>query len=493
MAADTTTTDPALASARELAARIARRELSSRELLEHFVRRIERLNPPLNAVVTLDLERARARADAADAALARGESWGPLHGLPITVKDSFETAGLRTTCGAPHHAEHVPERDAIAVQRLVDAGCVVFGKTNTPFLAGDVQTYNPVHGVTRNAWDPERTPGGSSGGAVTAVACGLTAFELGSDLGGSIRTPCGWSGVYGLKTSHGVVPLRGHVPGPPGTLAESDLGVVGPIARDADDLELLLDVLAGPLPERAIAWRLELPPARRTRLRDYRVAAWLDDPAYPVDAQVLERLSGTVDALRAAGVAVDDTARPAFALADAMRTYQRLLYAILAAGFPDEAFRRFVELAPSLPQDAPDSFSRFVLFGTARHRDWLAANELRERFRRELARFFERYDVLLCPIVPVPAIAHDHSEPMTDRRITVNGESRPYFDLFAWISVASLTYAPAVAAPIGATPDGLPIGVQIVGPYLEDRTPIDFARRLADVVGGFVPPPRAVS
>lgn len=482
-------TEPTFASARELAARLARRELSSRELLEHYAARVERLNPPLNAVVTLDLERARARADAADAARARGESWGPLHGLPVTIKDTFETEGLRTTAGAPQYAEHVPAQNAVAVQRLLDAGAVVFGKTNAPFMGGDVQTYNPVFGVTSSAWNVAHTPGGSSGGATTALAAGFTSFELGSDIGGSIRTPCNWSGVYGLKPTYGIVPMRGHIPGPPGTLSAEDLCVAGPLARDADDLELLLDVLAGPLPEQGVAWRLALPPARRTSLRDYRVAAWLDDPAFPVDAAVSERLHATVAALRAQGVTVDEAARPAFALADCMRTYQRLLYAVLAAGFPEHAFDGLASLAPGMDPDATDPFSRFVTFGTARHRDWIYANEARERLRAAMAEFFARHDVLLCPVTPVPPIRHDHGEPMTDRKIAVNGAERSYFDLFAWISLATLTYLPAVSAPVGTTSAGLPVGVQIVGPYLEDRTPIDFARRLAEVMGGFVAPP----
>lgn len=477
------------ASARELAARIARRELSSRELLDHFLARVERLNPALNAVVTLDVERARERADAADAALARGESWGPLHGVPITIKDTFETEGLRTTGGASQYAQHVPERHAVAVQRLVDAGCVVFGKTNAPLLGGDVQTYNAVFGVTRSPWHHEHTPGGSSGGAAAAIAAGLTPCELGSDIGGSIRTPANWTGIYGLKTTYGIIPMRGHVPGPPGTLADADLCVAGPLARDADDLALLLDVLAGPLPEHAVGWRLELPPPRRASLREYRVAAWLDDPAFPVDAAVAERLHATVDALRKAGVRVDERARPAFALADCKRDYQRLLYAVIAAGYPREAFEAFVNVAATVDPEASDAFSRFVRYGTARHRDWLAANQLRERYRAAMAEFFREHDILLLPVTSVPPIPHDHSEPMPARTIVVNGAPRPYVDLFAWISIATLTYLPAAVAPAGLTASGLPVGVQIVAPYLEDRTAIDFARHLGALTGGFRAPP----
>jgi amidase len=262
------------------------------------------------------------------------------------------------------------------------------------------------------------------------------------------------------------------------------------MARDAGDLDLLLDVLAGPLPETAVAWRLTLPPPRRAALREYRVAAWLDDASCPVDEEVSARLRATVEALRRAGVTVDEAARPAFPLADSLRTYQRLVYPILAGGFPEQAFEHLAAVAPSLPADAEDPFSRFVRFGTGRHRDWLAANEARLRFRAALADLFRTHDVLLCPITPVPPIVHDHTDPMTERRITVNGERRSYFDLFAWISIATLAYLPAVAAPAGTTRGGLPVGVQVVGPYLEDRTPIDFARRLAEVTGGFVPPPR---
>lgn len=481
--------DLAFASARALLARMARREISSRELLDLFAARVERHDGTLNAVVTLDLERARARADAADAALARGESWGPLHGLPVTIKDTWETAGLRTTSGSPQLAEHVPRADAVAVRRLRDAGCIVFGKTNTPLFGGDVQTYNDVFGVTRSAWDPERTPGGSSGGAATAVATGMTAFELGSDIGGSIRTPAGWCGVYGLKTSYGIVPMRGHVSPPPGTLSAPDLCVAGPLARDASDLDLLLDVLAGPLDEEAVGWRLALPPPRRRTLREYKVAAWLDDASFPVDAAVADRLHATVAALRAAGVTVDERARPTFALADCMRDYQRLLYAALAADYPRTTFDAFAARAASIDPDASDGFSRFVLFGTARHRDWLAARETAMRHRVALRDFFREHDVLLCPVTPVPAIPHDQSEPMPSRTIVVDGAERPYFDLFAWISIATLGYLPAVSAPVGRTRDGLPVGVQIVAPYLEDRTAIDFARRLGDVVGGFERPP----
>jgi amidase len=482
------TDDLAFAPAVALARAIRERTTRSRDVLELFLSRVERLNPSLNAVVTLDAERARARADAADAALARGEVWGPLHGVPVTVKDTLETAGVRTTAGAPSLAEHVPAADAVAVARLRAAGAVIFGKTNTPLFAGDVQTYNEVFGTTNNPWDPGRATGGSSGGAAAALAAGLTGLELGSDIGGSVRNPAHFCGVYGHKPSYGTVPLRGHIPGPPGTLDEADLGTVGPLARSAEDLAIALDLLAGPDDDRAVGWRLALPPPRRTSLREYRIAAWLDDPASPVDDEVRTVLEAAVAALRRAGVAVDERARPGVDLEEAFVTYRRLLWPIMAAGVPPEPWKQLVALADG--DDDGSLLATFARCATIRHRDWLAASERRAKYRARWATFFRDHDVLLCPAAPVAAIAHDHSEPFFARTIVVNGAVRPYLDQIVWNgAIGNLCYLPGTVAPVGRTSAGLPIGIQIVGPYLEDRTPLDVARRMADVVGGFERPP----
>src|SRR5690349_23676034 len=259
-------------SATELAAAIRDREITSSELLECYLSRIEALNPGLGAVVTLDAERARQEAAEADRRLAGGAEAGPLHGLPVTVKDCLETAGMRTTCGAPQLAGYVPEQDAEAVARLRDAGAIVMGKTNVPIWASDCQSYNELFGTTNNPWDAARTPGGSSGGAAAAVAAGLSALELGSDLGGSLRIPAAWCGVYTLKPSYGIIPGGGHIPPPPGMLAEVDIGVLGPLARSAADLDLCLAVLAGPSPAEAAAWRLDLPAAPARKVDEWRVA-----------------------------------------------------------------------------------------------------------------------------------------------------------------------------------------------------------------------------
>ena len=251
-------------SATDLVQAMKAKEVGSRELLDHLLARVDEHNPALNAVVTLDAERARTAADAADAATARGEDLGPLHGLPMTIKDVFETEGIRSTSGAPELMGHVPTRDAGAVARLKAAGAIVFGKTNLPLYAGDLQTFNEPFGVTNNPWDTSRTTGGSSGGAAAALAAGLTPLELGSDIGGSIRNPSHMCGTVGLKPSFGVVPQDGYLSGPTG-LRSLDINVVGPMARSVDDLSLAFDVLAGP--------------GRPRPARDgLRLAAWFDTP-----------------------------------------------------------------------------------------------------------------------------------------------------------------------------------------------------------------------
>ncbi len=480
--------DIAFRSTAALADTIRRREIGCLELLDHYLARGERLNPRVNAIVTLDVERARKRAREADQALARGELWGPLHGVPFTIKDTYETAGIRTTCGWTQIADHVPKEDATTVARLRAAGAVVFGKTNVPTLASDAQTYNPIFDTTNNPWDTTRTPGGSSGGAAAAIAAGLSGGEIGSDIGGSIRTPSGWCGVFGHKATWGIIPGRGHIPGPPGTLAECDLGVFGPIGRGVDDLDLGLDVLVGPSPEDARAWRIELPPARRDALGAYRMAVWFDDPSTPVDGEVRRVLESAVVALRRAGATVVDR-RPAIDLAELVRTYHQMLYPIILAGMPDEGFENMVRLAESLGPNDPNPIAQSAQGATIRHRDWLRLHEQRKQMQARFAEFFRDVDVLLMPIVPTAAIPHDHSEPFPARTISVDGAPISYLKLFSWIGPASFAHLPATAAPVGRTATGLPVGLQILGPYLEDRTTIDVARRVTTVVGGYEPPP----
>ena len=480
--------DWAHASATRLCAALRAGEVSSRELLELYLSRIEAGDPALNAVVTLDAERARGLAGEADTAWARSEPAGPLAGLPITIKDTIETGGLRTTAGAPWFSRHVPERDATAVSRLKAAGAIVFGKTNCPLLGGDAQSENVVFGTTGNPWALDRSPGGSSGGSAAALAAGLTTLELGSDIGGSVRNPAHYCGVYGHKPSSGLIPTRGHIPPPPGALSPVDLAVVGPLGRAAEDLDLALEVLAGPDESDAAAWRLELPPARGRSLGDYRVAAWLDDPACPIDDAVGDVLSDAVDALARAGATIDRDPRPDFTLAEAHRTYQRLLYGATTAGLANRVYGTLLAKAEELAPEEDGRNARYLRDGTARHRNWLVADEERAGYRERWREFFRDCDILLCPTVPTTAIRHDHSN-INRRTITVNGETRDYWDQIVWPGMASMAGLPATVAPVGRASDGLPVGIQIVGPYLHDRSTIDFARRLGEVVGGYEPPP----
>ena len=479
----------AFRAATDLAAALRAKRLSSRELLAYYEDRIARHNPRLNAVVSPDFERARRRAAAADAATARGESWGPLHGLPMTIKDTYEVAGMRTTAGAPRYADHVSTADAIVAQRLVAAGAILFAKTNVPLMAGDLQTFNEIFGTTNNPWDTRRTPGGSSGGAAAAVAAGLTSAEVGSDIGGSIRVPAHNCGVFGHKPSWGLVPQRGHIPGPPGMLGEPDINVCGPIARSASDLSLLFDVLAGPPPESAHAWRLELPPPRHAALRDYRVAVWIDETGLPIDAEVRRCLAAAVDAVRAAGARVDASARPGVPIEQSLGVFWKLLAPILATSFPAHQLDALDQIAALVSDVETNTVAAFARDVGRKHRDWLSLHEERLQMCARWADFFRDYDVLLCPVSPVAAIEHDQAGAPLERKIPINGESRSYAEQFTWLGSIGVVLLPATVVPVGRTAQGLPVGIQIVGPSLEDRTPLAFATHLADLMGGFTPPP----
>ena len=473
----------AYSSAIAIAKKIRQHEMSSREAVDYFLARIEKLDKGINSVVTLDAERARIDADAADAGLARGEVRGPLHGVPMTIKDSFQTAGMRTTSGAPELAEFIPQEDAWPVARLREAGAIILGKTNLPIYAGDLQSYNEVFGTTNNPYDPSRTPGGSSGGSAAALACGFTPLELGSDIGGSIRLPSHMSGVVGHKPSYGIVPAHGQIPGPPGSLTLADLAVAGPMARSVEDLELALDIMAGPNRWERPAWRLKLPSPRRKALKQYRVAAWLDDPACQVEPEARDLLEKGVQTLAAAGVRVNYEARPAFTLEKVADTFFALLQAALAGGVARDRIEHYAATAG----ETPAARTRRLL--AMRHREWLSYNERRLQMRKRWEEFFTKWDAILMPVMPCPAIPHDHSEPMASRTALVGGEQRPYWDLTTWMAPAGACYLPATVIPVGRLSNGLPIGIQIAGPYLGDRTTLDLAKRFLALVGDCPRPP----
>jgi amidase len=482
-------TDIATATAAELTQAIRDRQISSRELLDDLLARARQLNPALNAIVAWDVDRARAAAAAADEASARGEAAGPLHGLPMTVKDVFETEGLVTTSGATELAQHVPQADAVAVARLKAAGAIVFGKSNTPTYAGDWQTYNEVYGRTNNPWDASRTAGGSSGGAAAAVAAGMTPLELGSDIGGSIRNPAHYNGVYGHKPSWGIVPVRGHIPGPPGSLVQVDVGVAGPIARSVADLRTALGVVAGPLPQDAAGWRLELDPGLGLGdVGELRVATVFGEgtDVVPVAGDVRANLDSFAARLAAAGARVDAVALPV-PLAEGFRAWRDLTLPIFGLGLPEKEYAELAGLE-NVPGDDPDLVIGRTM--ASRFRSWMRAAELRERQRAAWARFFERYDVVLAPVMPTAAFPHDTDRPVAERLLDVDGVAVPHFLAAAWCGAIGAALLPVVTLPTGPNQAGLPVGVQLIGPFLSDLRLLRIAEILDAAAGpGFVPPP----
>jgi amidase len=481
-------TDTCLLSAVELSEMIGQKKISPSELLDAYITRIETFNSQLNAVVYQDFERARGVARAADELIANGGDLPKLFGLPCTIKDSLEVAGMKSTGGIPSLKDHVPVVDADVVARVRGAGANIMGKTNVPYTSGDFQSFNDIYGVTNNPYDLARTPGGSSGGPAAAVAVGMSAFEVGSDIGGSIRLPAHFCGLYGLKTSYGIVPMRGHIPPPPGSLAPSDLSVAGPLTRSARDMSLVLDSIAGPADNNP-AWQLDLPAARATDPKDLRVAVWLEDDFTNVDSESVALIEAAANSLSNAGAKVDFDARPDFTLREAFVNYVLIMYAIVASGFPATVRDRMIETARTVD---PDDTSHTALQARAtilNYSEWLILNQTREVHRAKWAEFFKSYDALLCPVTPVPAFPHDHRG-ITKRRLEVNGNRQPYLDLIHWAGLATGSFLPAAVAPVGQTKIGLPVGVQIIGPWLEDRTPIAVAAMLEDLIGGFVPAKR---
>ncbi len=449
-------------SATELASSIRRGEITSTDLLNLYLKRIQRYNDDINAVVAMDVEAARARAVEADKALAQGLDWGPLHGLPMTVKDVFEVIGMPATSGDPKLKDYIPKRNAIAVQRLIDAGAIIFGKTNVPYHAMDIQSYNEIYGTTNNPWDLSRTPGGSSGGSAAALAAGFTPLELGSDIAGSVRLPAHYTGLFGHKPTFGIVPRYGHIPPMPGQVPQHvmpkvPLFVVGPLARSADDLELALGVLTNPSNTNKSGNRLELLPPRRQHFKDYRIAVWFTDanPVAEINVDVLAILQKTVGKLRSVGLDINDVARPDIGLNEMNFIFGQILHHLMTR-------------STSIPE-------------------WLITRQ--KEIQTMWARFFENYDVLLAPVSPTDAFPHDHEGFLETRSLKVNEKEKPMLTAMTWTRMAIVSGLPATVAPVGFSDSGLPVGVQIIGAKLEDRTTIDFARGLSNLIGGFVAPP----
>jgi amidase len=473
----------------DLSAALAAKKVSAVELAQDAIGRIERHDKKINAVCVRDFERGLAAARAADTALARGDK-KPLLGIPLTAKESYNIAGLPTTWGIPQQRDFVPGEDALAITRVKEAGGVILGKTNVPLGLGDWQSYNDIYGTTNNPYNLGRTPGGSSGGSAAALAAGYGALSLGSDIGGSLRAPAFHCGVYAHKPTFNLVPVRGHTPPPfPPLPIDRDMAVVGPMARGAADLSLLLDVMAGPDPlEAGVAYRLSLPPPRHSELKSFRVLVIDTDSTMPTD----QAIRGTIDTLAKnlakAGVKVERSSPLLPDFAESTRLYMRMLMSFLAAFFPPEVYAGAQGAAATLPPSEKSLGAERLRGMVQNHRGWLLDDGARARLRAQWRKLFERFDAVICPIMPIAAYPHDHSPEQESRRITIDGKDHVYPDQLSWPGIATLPGLPSTAIPTGFAPDGLPVGVQILGPWLEDRTPLKLAELIEREFGGFVPP-----
>lgn len=435
-------------SASELAAGIRKKTFSATELCDASIARIERLDDLVNAVVVRDFDRARADARQADVMIARGE-FKPLTGIPMTVKESFDLRGYPTTWGFEAHREHRAREDALAVQRLKGAGAVILGKTNVPPALADWQSENPIYGRTRNPHSLEHSAGGSSGGSAVSIAMGFAALEVGTDIGGSVRVPAAFCGVYGHKTSYGVIPMGGHFPGGMQPAAPL-LGVAGPIARTAEDLATTLDVIAGPDADSS-ANKLALPMARHGRLASYRVFVLDHHPVARANSDILGALEGLADRLVKEGASV---ARQSSLLPDinaSWRTYQAMLHTIITRGDP-------ANTRPPISSH-----------------DWFGLLDDQQRIRRQWADFFRHFDIVLCPAFGTPAYIHTSEPDWRKRELPIDGEPSKFGDQLGWAGIATVANLPSTAIPLGVNAAGLPLAVQAIGPFLEDKTTIAFA------------------
>ncbi|MET9824990.1 MULTISPECIES: amidase [unclassified Streptomyces] len=481
--------DQTLPTAEDITAALRAGEVTSAEVTDEAIARIERDDKAINAICVPDFDRARAAARRADQARARGED-RPLLGVPVTVKECYDIAGMPTTWGMRQHRDYMPAEDAVQVSRLKAAGAVVLGKTNVPFGLQDIQSFNEIHGTTNNPWDHGRTSGGSSGGSAAALASGFGVLSIGSDLAGSLRTPAHFCGIYAHKPTLGLAATRGMVPPPgPALPVEHDLAVVGPMARSARDLSLLLDVMAGPdALTLGVAHDLALPPPRHEHLRDFRVLVLDEHPFIPTGSAVRAGVQRVTDALVDAGARVERHSPLLPDLTEGALLYTQLLFSGSVARFPVESYEQLRVRATGLSADDLSLDAARLRAMVFSHRDWIEANSRREVHRHGWRRLFGEFDAVVCPITPTPAFPHDHSPDPRERRIDIDGVEYPYFDQLVWAGVATMPGLPATAVPAGRSPGGLPVGVQLIGPMFEDRTPLRLAELLEHEIGGFRAP-----
>ena len=480
--------DTAFWSATKLIRALRAKKIGALELLDLYAARIARHDRSLNSLCVLDFDAARKRARAFDRASVRaGAKTGPLAGLPMTVKESFDIKGQPSTWGLVEYKDTRAASNAAAVERFNRAGANVFGKSNVPTLLADWETNNPVYGRTVNPWDASRTPGGSSGGAAAALAAGLTGLEAGSDIGGSIRNPANYCGVYGHKPTWGICSMAGHAL--PDSAHPADIAAIGPLARSAVDLELALSVMAGPDTIDGAGWKLALPKSERKTLRGLRVAVLATHPTAETDATVQAAIARLAQFLARQGAKLSERALPAFDLGEAHRVFIQLLRGATSARQTPEFFAQMLAAKEKLDPKDGSYYAQMVRANTQPHKDWLAASNRRHQMRLAWAEFFRDWDVLLCPNAATAAFPHSMPGERWERMITVNGKPQPATTQMWWAGIAGMCLLPGTAAPVGLSPEGLPIGVQIVGPQYGDLTTIRVAQLIEREYYAFVPPP----
>jgi amidase len=483
-------------TAHEMAGAIRKHTFSSREILEAHLDQITRHNPSVNAIVTLDAEQARRQASEADKALGRGELWGPLHGVPVTIKDIFETAGMRTTASFKPLADYVPGQDATVVKRLRQAGAIILGKTNTPEMAGDEQTNSPLFGRTNNPWNLERTPGGSSGGSAAAVASGMSPLDIGSDIGGSVRNPAHFCGTFSLKPSDYLVPFTGHIPPPPGSKGRGLLRqflTPGPLARSVEDLRLALTIIAGPDEREWEVPPVPLEPAPVRDMRELRIA-WSDDFGVPVAADIKTALADLAAELARSGCRVERCDPAGFDYARALQVYGLLKEAALTVRsspmhLPRSLWRAAAGLVPG-----SNPIGRGLLQGAGTGlKSYAMALSQRDGYIAKMEQFLNEWDVWLVPVAALPAYPHLQSRnPVEQLRATVevDGLKIPYLLATSmYTAIFNLTGNPVVVLPLGQSREGLPFGVQVVGRRWNDMALLAIAEQLTRFTGLFQAPP----
>ncbi|MGH6853944.1 MAG: amidase [Aestuariivirga sp.] len=473
--------------ATELARLLKSRKISARELLNLCLDQYARHNAALNAVVVTDLDRARRDAAAADKRLRAGTSRLPFDGVPMTAKESFDWTGTPSTWGVPQLRDNIAASNAVALKRLTGAGAIIYGKTNVPLHLADWQSFNDIYGTTSNPWDVTRAPGGSSGGSAAALASGMSALEIGSDIGASIRNPAHYCGVYGHKPTWGVVPNRGHHL--PGIVMPSDIAVAGPLARSARDLGVMMKLLAGSdgLEERGL--RIKLPSAKQTSFKEFRVAVMLSDPVSEIDQPVQDLIARLAKFLERRVRKLSMTARPEFSTREAMDVFIALLRSATSRRQTEDEFKQNAATVAGFTSADDSYYAKMLKAYVLPHRSWLIVNERRHHMRLLWDRFFEDWDVLLCPAAASAAFPHDHAGERHERTILVNGRQVPATDQLFWAGYSGCFLLPSTVAPLGVTPQGLPSGVQIVTRQYGDHASIRFAELIEREYARFVPPP----